>query len=304
MALEVVLADGSVVRTGGRARKSSSGYQLTRLFCGAEGTLGVITELTVRLTPRPAHVMGARASFGTVGTCVEYVTELVQSGVAVARCELVDAPTIGAIDRHLGLDLAVAHTVFLEFHGDEHSTGAGVAVALDLARQHGAGTAEAARDGAELNALWRARHQAFYCLTAAHPGMNNLVTDLAVPVSRLAEVIEASRRVTAAAGLPTYVLGHVGDGNFHLTLFFAPDDAPAEEAAMAAHAELVGLTLAAGGTSSGEHGIGFRKLPYVRAEHGSAVEVMWAIKQALDPLGILNPGKKLPQRVQDPTSTR
>src|SRR5690606_21359732 len=138
MALEVVLADGSVIRTAGRSRQASSGYQLTRLFCGAEGTLGVITELTVRLTPRPAHVMGARASFADVSTCVEYVTELVQSGVALARCELVDAPSIGAINRHLGLGLAVAHTVFLEFHGAEQATGAAVATALELARQHGA----------------------------------------------------------------------------------------------------------------------------------------------------------------------
>ncbi|HET8985439.1 MAG TPA: FAD-linked oxidase C-terminal domain-containing protein [Trueperaceae bacterium] len=296
MALEVVMADGSVIRTGGRSRKSSSGYQLTRLFCGAEGTLGIITELTVRLTPRPTHVMGARASFPDVSTCVGYVTELVQSGAVLARCELVDAPSIGAINAHLGLDLEVAPTVFLEFHGDEHTTAMGVAAALDLARDYGAGSTGAARDGDELRSLWRARHQAFYCLTAAHPGMSNLITDLAVPVSRLADVIDASVRLTTAAGLPTYVLGHVGDGNFHLTLFYPPTDELAEAAAMSAHSELVALTLAAGGTCTGEHGIGFRKLPYVRAEHGDAVEVMWAVKQALDPLGILNPGKKLPPR--------
>jgi len=296
LALEVVLADGTVIRTGGRALKSSSGYQLTRLFCGAEGTLGVITELTMKLTPRPAHVAGARVSFADVGACVDYVTELVQSGVALARCELVDAPSITAINRHLGLQLAEAATVFLEFHGDRHTTAADVSTALQLSREHAAGASAVAKDEGELRALWRARHQAFYCLTAAHPGLNSLVTDLAVPISRLAEVVAASLEVTAEAGLPTYVLGHVGDGNFHLTLFFEPDDAAAEAAALASHSRLVALTLAAGGTCTGEHGIGFRKLPYVRAEHGAAVDVMWSLKDALDPLGILNPGKKLPAR--------
>jgi len=297
MALEVVLADGSTIRTGGRSRKSSSGYQLTKLFCGAEGTLGVITELTVRLTPRPAQVAGVRAAFADVGACVRYVSELVQSGAAPARCELLDAASIAAINRHLELELDEAPTVFLEFHGDEHTTSASVATALELAMDHAAHGSAVARDDEELRSLWRARHQAFYCLTAAHPGMNSLVTDLAVPVSRLAEVIAASLRVTAAAGLPTYVLGHVGDGNFHLSLFYPPDDEWAAAAAAAAHSELVAVTLAAGGTCTGEHGIGFRKLPYVRAEHGAAVEVMWAVKSALDPLGIMNPGKKLPPRV-------
>ena len=296
LALEVVLADGTVIRTGGRARKSSSGYQLTRLFCGAEGTLGVLTELTLKLTPRPVHVAGARASFADVGACVAYVTALVQAGAALARCELVDAPSIAAINRHLGPGLVEAPTVFLEFHGDSHTTAADAAAALELAVEHGASTSAVAKDEDELRVLWRARHQAFYCLTAAHPGMNSLVTDLAVPVSRLAEVIAASLAVTADAGLPTYVLGHVGDGNFHLTLFFEPDDHLAETVAVAVHSQLVALTLAAGGTCTGEHGIGFRKLPYVRAEHGAAVDVMWAIKDALDPLGILNPGKKLPSR--------
>src|SRR5690606_6164700 len=144
---------------------------------------------------------------------------------------------------HLGLDLEVAPTVFLEFHGDEHTTAMGVAAALDLARDYGAGSTGAARDGDELRSLWRARHPAFYCLTAAHPGMSNLITDLAVPVSRLADVIDASVRLTTAAGLPTYVLGHVGDGNFHLTLFYPPTDELAEAAAMSAHSELVALTL-------------------------------------------------------------
>ena len=294
MGLEVVMADGTVIRTGGRYRKSSSGYQLTRLFCGAEGTLGIITELTVRLTPRPAHVVGVRASFANVHHCVAYVSELIRSGLGVARCELVDSASIRAINDHLGLTLETSPTVFLEFHGDASTTEDSVATAVELAREHGCEAPVAAHDGQALAQLWRARHQAYYCQLAAHPGMRNLITDLAVPVSRLAELVDTSTELLAGTGLPHYLLGHVGDGNFHITLFFAADDAAAEERVHDVYSRLIEATLRAGGTSTGEHGIGFRKLPYVRAEHGAAVEVMWAMKRALDPHGILNPGKKLP----------
>ena len=294
MGLEVVMADGTVIRTGGRYRKSSSGYQLTRLFCGAEGTLGIITELTVRLTPRPAHVVGVRASFANVHHCVAYVSELIRSGLGVARCELVDSASIRAINDHLGLTLETSPTVFLEFHGYASTTEDSVATAVELAREHGCEAPVAAHDGQALAQLWRARHQAYYCQLAAHPGMRNLITDLAVPVSRLAELVDTSTELLAGTGLPHYLLGHVGDGNFHITLFFAADDAAAEERVHDVYSRLIEATLRAGGTSTGEHGIGFRKLPYVRAEHGAAVEVMWAMKRALDPHGILNPGKKLP----------
>ncbi len=296
LGLEVVTPTGAVIRTGGRARKSSSGYALGKLFCGAEGTLGVITELTVKLVARPTGVMGARAAFTSVHACVAFVTALIQSGTPLARCELLDAATIGAINRHLGMTLAEAPTVFLEFHGDEGWVEEVAELALLLADEHGATAVATARDGDALRALWRARHQAYYCMVAANPGMRNLITDLAVPVSRLAEVIDASVSAVERTGLPGYVIGHVGDGNFHLTLFYPPDDAAAQEQVDEAYAELVRLALAAGGTSSGEHGIGLRKLPYVRAEHGEAVELMWAIKDALDPAGIMNPGKKLPPR--------
>jgi D-lactate dehydrogenase (cytochrome) len=296
MGLEVVTPTGRIVRTGGRAPKSSSGYALTQLFCGAEGTLGVITELTVRLVPRPEAIVGARVAFADVHGCVAYVTELIQSGVPVARCELLDAGAIGAIRRHLGLALPEVPTVFLEFHGDDDAVRGAAALALALAAEHGAAAAEQATDPTELAALWRARHQAYYAFVAAHPGMANLITDLAVPVSRLAEVIDASVAAIERVGVPGYVIGHVGDGNFHLTLFFPPEDAVARAALDAAYAELVALALAAGGTCTGEHGIGLRKLKYVRDEHGDAVELMWAIKDAFDPAGIMNPGKKLPPR--------
>ena len=296
LGLEVVTPTGQVVRTGGRARKSSSGYALTKLFCGAEGTLGVITELTVKLAARPSAVIGARASFADVHACVAYVTELIQSGTPLARCELLDAAAIAAINAHLGMGLVEAPTVFLEFHGDEGWVAEVADLALELAHEHGATEAESARDGDALRALWRARHQAYYCFVAVNPGLANVITDLAVPVSRLAEVIDASLAAMARLALPAYVIGHVGDGNFHLTLFHERGDAAAKARVDEAYGELVRLTLAAGGTCTGEHGIGLRKLSYVRAEHGDAVELMWAIKDALDPARIMNPGKKLPPR--------
>ena len=296
LGLELVTPTGRVVRTGGRAPKSSSGYALTQLLCGAEGTLGVITELTVRLVPRPEAVMGARAAFGDVRGAVELVNAVLQAGLPVARCELVDAAAIGAIRAHLGLELPEAPTVFLEFHGDDAAVRSATDVSRGLARESGASAAGGGTGPAARAAGWGGRGQAYYATVAVNPGMENVITDLAVPVSRLAEVIEASLAAAARTGAPTYLIGHVGDGNFHLNLFFPPGDAAARARVEAAYAEMVNLALAAGGTSTGEHGIGLRKLPFVRAEHGDAVDLMWAIKDALDPAGIMNPGKKLPPR--------
>lgn len=295
-ALEVVLADGSVIRTGGRAKKSSSGYDLTRLFCGAEGTLGIITELTLKLTPRPQCVVGARVSFHRVADCVHLVTELIQAGLHPARCELVDAAAIAAINVHLGLTLAPQPTLFLEFHGTEAVTRVAVEELRELAASRSAMAVAAAADGPELRALWEARHRALPSLVAAHPGMDSLITDLAVPLSQLPRIVADAQELTAALGLPAYVLGHVGDGNFHVTIFYPGADEGALAKANGAHAQLVAKVLAVGGTCTGEHGIGVRKLPYVRAEHGHAVDTMWTIKEALDPRGIMNPGKKLPPR--------
>lgn len=297
LGLEVVTPTGRVIRTGGRAPKSSSGYALTQLLCGAEGTLGVITELTVRLVPRPEAVMGVRAAFADVRAAVAFVSDVLQSGLPVARCELLDAAAIGAIRAHLGLALPETPTVFLEFHGDDAGVRAAAELTLALAADHRAAAAERATDPAALAALWRARHQAYYATVAINPGWENVITDLAVPVSRLAEVIEGSLAAAARTGAPTYLIGHVGDGNFHLNLFFPPGDAAARGRVEAAYGEMVELALAAGGTSTGEHGVGLRKLPYVRAEHGEAVDLMLAIKDALDPAGIMNPGKKLPPRL-------
>jgi D-lactate dehydrogenase (cytochrome) len=296
LALEVVTPTGAVIRTGSRAPKSSSGYALTHLYCGAEGTLGVITELTVALAPRPEAILGARLAFADVAAGVAFVADLIAAGVPVARCELLDPPALAAINAHMGTTLPIAPTIFLEFHGDPGSVAAACDAALALAADHGATASDVARDAGDLARLWRARHQAYYAFVAAHPGMANVITDLAVPVSRLAEVIAAAQAATRALALPSYAIGHVGDGNFHLTIFFDPDDPAARRRVDAAYGELIAATLAAGGTCSGEHGIGLRKRGYVRAEHGDALEVMWAIKEALDPAGIMNPGKKLPPR--------
>ena len=296
LGLEVVTPTGQVIRTGGRAPKSSSGYSLTQLYCGAEGTLGVITELTLRLVPRPEVVMGARVAFADVRGCVDYVTDVIQSGMPVARCELLDAAAIRAIRQHLGLALPEVPTVFLEFHGDEPTVRGATEMALALASERGAAAVEQATDPAALAELWHARHQAYYASVAVHPGMANVITDLAVPVSRLTEVIDASLAAVERNGVPGCLIGHVGDGNFHLNLFYAPDDQAAKDRIEVVYAEMVELALAVGGTCTGEHGVGLRKLSYVRAEHGDAVDVMWAVKDALDPAGIMNPGKKLPQR--------
>lgn len=296
LGLEVVTPMGRVIHTGGRAPKSSSGYSLTQLYCGAEGTLGVITELTVRLVARPERVMGARVAFADIPAAVGYVAELIRSGVPVARCELVDAAALRAIRQHLGLDLPAMPTVFLEFHGELASVRDATETALALAGEHSAAAAEVATEPAALEALWRARHQAYAAAVAVHPGMVDVITDVAVPVSRLAEVMEVALASVARLGVPSILIGHAGDGNFHLVLFFPPDDAEVRRQVEVAYDELVRAALAAGGTCTGEHGVGLRKLPYVRAEHGEAVDVMWAIKDALDPAGIMNPGKKLPPR--------
>ena len=296
LGLEVVTPTGSVIRTGGRAPKSSSGYALTQLFCGAEGTLGVITELTLRLVPRPEALSGARITFGDVRSCVGFVSDVLQSGLAPARCELLDGAAIRALRNHLGLELIEGPTVFLEFHGHAAAVADASATALELARDHAASAVESATDPGSLEALWHARHQAYHASLAAHPGMSSVITDVAVPLSRLAEVVEASVAVVERLGIPCCLIGHVGDGNFHLNLFYAPGDGEARARVDAAYCEVVERALAAGGTCTGEHGVGLGKLDFMRAEHGDAIEVMWAVKDALDPGGIMNPGKKLPGR--------
>ena len=292
LALEIVTPTGDVIRTGSRARKSSSGYALTELMCGSEGTLGVVTEATLRLVGLPSAAAAARVPFPDAGAATRYVTALIQAGVPVARCELIDPRAIRAVNAHQGTHYPEQMTIFLEFHGNEAGLEHDAALARELAEAKGALAFEASTDPAEREQLWEARHNVYWAMVAAHPGAQNLTTDVAVPISELPEAVERGLAACERAGLGASLVGHVGDGNFHLIVFFA-DDAE-REAALQVSADLVDFALSVGGTSTGEHGVGIRKLPYMEREHGASLAWMQAIKRALDPHGIMNPGKKVP----------
>lgn len=291
--LEVVTGDGRRVRLGGRARKSSSGYDLCALFTGAEGTLGVITEITLRLVGLPEDASAARVPFPDAGAATTFVTELVQAGVPVARCELLDPGSIAAVNAHSGTAYPEQMTVFLEFHGNPAGVRADAALAEQLARGAGALAFEASTDPTERERLWQARHRMFYAAVAQNPGRRSLVTDVAVPISRLPEAVTRALDDCRRSELRAYLVGHVGDGNFHLVLFPAEDGSQDQRAEEVVH-RMVDHALTLGGTCTGEHGVGVRKLRYVAREHGEAVALMWDVKRALDPHGIMNPGKKLP----------
>lgn len=292
-ALEVVLANGDVIRTGTRARKSSSGYDLCALFTGAEGTLGIITEVTVRLVGLPESASAARVPFDDAAQATTFVATLIQAGVPVARCELIDPPSIRAVNLYSGTDYPEQMTVFLEFHGNPQGVAADTELARELASEAGALGFEASSDPAERERLWEARHKSFYAELAANPGKRTLITDVAVPLSRLPEAVTTALADCEANGLDVYLVGHVGDGNFHLTLFLDEDGSQDATAEAVVH-RMVSLALSLGGTSTGEHGVGLRKLAYMEEEHGASLDVMRAIKRTLDPTGILNPGKKIP----------
>ncbi|ROR32424.1 FAD-binding oxidoreductase [Inmirania thermothiophila] len=294
LALTVVLPDGSVVRTGTRARKSAAGYDLTRLMVGSEGTLGVITELTLRLHGIPEAVSAAVCPYPSVRAAVDTVILTIQSGIPVARIELMDETSMEAVNRYARLDHAVAPTLFFEFHGSPVEVEEQARRVGEIAAELGAGAFRWATRSEERNRLWRARHDAYYALKALRPGGTGWATDVCVPISRLAECIEETRRDLEGLPMPVGLLGHVGDGNFHLAFIVDPDD-PAELAQVkAVNERLVARALAMEGTCTGEHGIGHGKLEALRAEHGDLLPAMAAIKRALDPHGIMNPGKVVP----------
>ena len=291
LSLTVVLADGRVIRSARRARKSAAGYDLTRLFVGSEGTLGVITELTVRLYGIPEAISAAVCDFPTIEDAVNTVILTIQNGIPVARIELLDEAQIAAINKYSKLDHKVAPTLFFEFHG----TAAGVAeqaeLVKEIAAEYGGGDFRWATTSEERSKLWQARHDAYYAALALRPGSKGWATDVCVPISRLAECIRETKRDLADSPIPSALVGHVGDGNFHLV--FMIDPSRPEEIAEASRLNegMVARALAMGGTSTGEHGIGYGKMQFMTAEHGEAVDVMRAIKKALDPDNILNPGK-------------
>ena len=295
LGLTAVLADGRVVRTGTRARKSSAGYDLTRLLVGSEGTLAVITEVGLRLAPVPAATAAAVCPFPAVAAAVDCVLELLP-GPAPARCELLDEVQMEAIRRYAGLDHDPRPTLFLEFHGTAERVEEAVRAADGIASRFGGGPFRWATERAERERLWQARHDGYYASLALSPGSVGYVTDVCVPVSSLAECIDRTRREIDSCGLTAPLYGHVGDGNFHVVVLIDPDDPGELAEARRLGDRIVDHALDLGGTCSGEHGIGLGKIDALERECGDAVEVMAAIKTALDPAGILNPGKVLRPR--------
>jgi len=289
LGLTVVLADGRVIHTGTRARKSSAGYDLTRLFVGAEGTLGVITEVTLRLHALPEAVGVAVCAFETVEGAVRTVIEAIQLGLSVARIEFMDAIQVDAVNRYSRLELAVMPTLLFEFHGmSQASVEETARMAEHLAAEHGGLGFDWQTSPAGRERLWKARHDVYYASRALRPGSNELTTDVCVPISRMAECIVATRADLDGLRFPATIVGHVGDGNFHVLCMIAPDQ---EAEAEAFAARLVERAQAMGGTCTGEHGVGYGKKKYLLAEHGEALEVMRALKRALDPENRMNPGK-------------
>jgi len=294
LALEVVLADGRIIRTGTNAPKSSTGYDLTALFVGSEGTLGLITELTLRLHGQPEAVTAAICAFDDMRAAVEAVITTIQSGIPMARIEFVDGATVRAFNAHAGLDMATCPHLMVEFHGSAAGVREQAQRFGEIVAECGGGAFHWAETPEARAKLWKLRHNGYYAARALVPHAAPLTTDICVPISRLAEAVEETAADIAASGIPGPILGHVGDGNFHALLL--PDkDSPAQIAtAHALAARMAARALRLGGTVSGEHGIGLGKRKYMQAEHGAAWEVMGALKAALDPAGILNPGKLLP----------
>lgn len=295
LALTVVLADGRVIRTARRARKSAAGYDLTRLFIGSEGTLGVITEVTLRLHGQPEAISAAVLDFGTLEGAVNTVIATIQCGIPMARIELLNAAQIRALNNYSRLDYPERPTLFLEFHGSEAGVREQVEMFDQIARDFGGGTMQWATRTEDRNRLWQARHDAALACMAMRPGAALMATDVCVPISRLADCILESEEDLLAHGIDAPIVGHVGDGNFHISFSFDPDD-PAEISVIRKLNErLVARALAMDGTCTGEHGIGQGKRGFMRVEHGDrSIAAMRAIKSALDPLNILNPGKVLP----------
>jgi len=295
ISLTVVLADGRTIRTASRARKSAAGYDLTRLFVGSEGTLGIITEVTVKLHGQPEAVSAAVCSFPDVNSAVQTAIGVIQCGVPVARVEFLDDKAMLAVNRYSKFQYPEQPTLFFEFHGTTTGVAEQVETVRDLALANGGSQWAWAISPDERKKLWQARHEMHYAILAMRPGAKIWGTDACVPISQLAECIRETRQDTEKASFFVTALGHVGDGNFHLGLLIDTDNPAELQEAEALNARLIERTLRLGGTCTGEHGVGYGKSKYLVAEHGQgAVEVMWAIKAALDPDGLLNPGKVLP----------
>lgn len=291
MALEVVLASGEIIRTGGRARKSSAGYDLTHLMVGSEGTLGIFTELTIRLHGIPEKIAGGICSFPTISQACEAVILTIQSGIPVARIEFLDALQVKACNAYSKTNLPEEPLLLLEFHGSETSVNEQSQAFEEIATSCGGGAFQWSADAEERTRLWKTRHDAYWAALALIPNGKSYPTDVCVPVSRLAECVEATHRDIEESGIISPIVGHVGDGNFHCLPVLPPDRPELQEKIEAFTARLSARAIAMGGTCTGEHGIGQGKRDYLVKEAGGAVTVMSAIKHQLDPNNLLNPGK-------------
>ena len=291
MGLEVVLADGRTIRTGSRARKSSAGYDLTALFVGSEGTLGLITELTLRLRGQPEAVTAGVCAFPDAASAVGAVIETIQMGIPMARIEYLDAESARAFNSYAGTDFPHLPHLMVEFHGSESGAAEDAARFGEVAAEWRSQGFRWSAKPEERNELWRMRHNGYRALMALRPGCKALVTDVCVPISHLAEAIGESTEIVGESGLLGPILGHVGDGNFHASLLVEPGNAEELAAAKDVGRRLAELALRLGGTVTGEHGVGIGKLAYMRDEHGDAWAVMAELKRALDPAGLMNPGK-------------
>ena len=292
LALTVVTPAGKIIHTGTRARKSSAGYDLTRVYIGSEGTLGIITEITLRVYPQPEALSAAVCAFPTMADAVRTVIETIQMGVPVARVEFVDALSIRAINRHDQLELAEMPTLFFEFHGSDSGVKEQAETVQQIAGDNGGQQFAWATQPEDRKKLWNARHNAYFAVLQLKPGCVAVVTDVCVPISRLAECVTATDVDLQASALPCPIVGHVGDGNFHVIILVDPDKPEERAEAERINARIVERALAMEGTCTGEHGIGLHKMEFLRTEQGEdALDVMRAIKQALDPLNLLNPGK-------------
>jgi D-lactate dehydrogenase (cytochrome) len=288
---EAVLADGTVMRTGGMAMKSSAGYDLTGLFVGSEGTLGVLTELILRLYPLPGWTVAARAVFPDIEAAGRAAVAMIRTGMRIGRVELVDARTVDAVNTYKGTDYAAAPTLFLEFSGSKASVESDVEVARKTSASEGCSSFEFEADEEAREKLWEARHDAALAIRDLYPGMGMMATDVCVPISELPGALRHARDIIESRGLDGAILGHVGDGNYHAVFPVDTGDEADQERAEAVNEEIVDYALERGGTCTGEHGIGLGKTEHLQKEHGDSLPFMREIKRIADPNGIMNPGK-------------
>ena len=294
LALQVVTPDGKIIKTANRAKKSSAGYDLTRLFVGSEGTLGVMTQITLKLQGIPEAIAGGVCPFPSVRAACDAAIATIQSGLPVARIELLDALQVKACNQYSKLDLPETAMLFLEFHGTDASVAEQSQRFGEISEEFGGGPFQWTAQAEERTRLWQARHDVYWASLTLRPGAKSISTDVCVPISRLADCVEATQADIVANGLVAPIVGHVGDGNFHLGLLIDPDSEAEAATAKAFLARLVARALEMDGTCTGEHGVGQGKMGYLEAEHGApALDLMRTLKRAVDPLGIMNPGKVL-----------